>query len=132
METFVQFSISEKGENSGKDFSGIFKIKTLLTRSDMFLSDQRRRDILGPNAESALDALKAEAFMLGQLFVRVVESPRFWKDSNYGLELEDINVISVLFSKCMDIETERKSNLSKSADAAKQSLIKKDQSEETS
>lgn len=130
MDKFVQFSISEKGENTGRDYSGVFKVKTLLTRSDMFLSDQRRRDILGPNGETALDALKAEAFMLGQLFVRIVEAPKFWPESNFGLELEDVNVISALFSKCMEIENERKTGLSKKADEAKQSLIKKDETKE--
>lgn len=130
MEKFTQFSISEKGENTGRDYSGVFKVKTILTRSDVFVSDQRRRDILGPSGETALDALKAEAFMLGQLYVRIVEAPKFWAESNFGLELEDVNVISTLFSKCIEIENERKMGLSKKADEAKQSLIKKDETKE--
>jgi hypothetical protein len=130
MEKFTQFSISEKGENTGRDYSGVFKIKTVLTRSDVFLSDQRRRDVLGPNGETALDALKAEAFMLGQLYVRIVDAPKFWAESNFGLELEDVNVITALFNKCLEAENERKEKLNKKADDAKQSLIKQDESKE--
>lgn len=130
MEATTQFTISEIGEYSGKNYSGTFKVKTLLTRSDMFVSDQRRRDILGANGEQALDVLKAEAFMLGQLYVRVLDAPKFWKDSNFGLDLEDVNVISSIYKKCMEAETERLASISKEAEVAKQSLIKKDQEKE--
>lgn len=130
MDATTQFSISETGEYSGKNYSGTFKVKTLLTRSDMFVSDQRRRDILGPNGEQALDVLKAEAFMLGQLYVRVLDAPKFWKDSNFGLDLEDVNVITAVYTKCMEAESERLNSLKKEAEGAKQSLIKKDQEKE--
>ena len=102
METTAQFSINEVGTKTGRAFSGTFTVKTLLTRADQFAADQRRRDILGPGSAEALDALKLEAFMLGQLSVRILKAPQFWNESGNGLQLEDFNIIQTVFDKCVD------------------------------
>lgn len=97
METTVEFKINEVGDDTGNPYTGTFKVKTLLDRKDRFLADERRRAIIGSNAADALITLQEEAFILGQLSVRVVDGPRWWKDSNNGLLLEDGNVIVKLY-----------------------------------
>lgn len=125
METTVKVSINTLGDQTGRNYTGTFTFRTVLTRGERFVSDQRRREILGPNSEQAMSDLQLEAFMLGQLFVRVVESPEWWSKSNGGLNLEDGNVISELFNVAMSKEKEYKEELQKQAEAALKQMSKK-------
>jgi hypothetical protein len=118
METTAKFSVNIVGETTGKPFFGSFTVKTVLTRGDRFIADQRRRELLGPNSQDALPDLQLEAFMHGQLMVRVVESPEWWRQSDYGRNIEDANVIVELFNLVREKEDQAKEDLKKSAEEA--------------
>lgn len=118
METTAQFAISETGDESGRAYSGTFKVKTLLDRRDRFAADERRRSILGADGGNALVGLQEEAFILGQLYVRIIESPQWWKDSNSGLLLEDGNVIVRLYELSVAEENRRRESLRGQAEDA--------------
>lgn len=122
METTVEFKINEVGDDTGNPYTGTFKVKTLLDRKDRFLADERRRAIIGSNAADALITLQEEAFILGQLSVRVVDGPRWWKDSNNGLLLEDGNVIVKLYEIALQKELERKEKIREEAKEAVKKL----------
>lgn len=123
METTVEFKINEVGDDTGNPYTGTFKVKTLLDRKDRFLADERRRAIIGSNAADALITLQEEAFILGQLSVRVVDGPRWWKDSNNGLLLEDGNVIVKLYEIALQKELERKEKIREEAKEAVKSFL---------
>lgn len=121
------FSIHETGEITGKIYTGTFTVKVVLTPEDTFLADRRRREILGSNSHEALEALKLQAFMLGQLYVRIVKAPPFWEHSQYGLLLEDFNIINLLFQKCIDASNKYQEERKKQAEEALNSLKKKEE-----
>lgn len=121
------FTIHATGEVTGQVYTGTFVVKTVLTRADAFAADQRRREILGSNSNDALEALKLEAFMLGQLYVRIIKAPPFWENSQYGLLLEDFNIINLLFQKCMEAANKHQENMKKRAQEALESLRKKEE-----
>lgn len=119
METTVTFDINEIGEETGTPYTGLFTVKTILTRQDRFGADRERRRILGgDNPDQAMPGLQGEAFMLGQLSVRVVDAPKFWKDSLGGLLLEDGNVIGRVFEIAIAKENERREKLQKQSGEA--------------
>lgn len=124
------FAINEVGDNSGRTYSGSFTVKTLLTRQDQFDADIRRRSILGPNPVDALEGLKMEAFMLGQLSVRVLKGPKIWDDTNGFLECEDINVIQKVFDECVKVEQARVAKIKGDAKEAIKQLTKEDQAQQ--
>lgn len=124
METTAKFSVNIIGESTGKPFAGTFTAKTVLTRGDRFLADQRRRELLGPSAQEALPDLQLEAFMHGQLMVRIVESPEWWRQSDYGRNLEDANVIIELFNLVREKEDQAKDELKKTAEEALAKIAK--------
>lgn len=132
METTAQFSINETGTKSGRLFSGSFTVKTLLTRADQFAADQKRREILGPGGQEALEGLRLEAFMLGQLSVRIVKAPQFWEDTNQGLNLEDFNIIQILFDKCIELEGQRSAALQQEAKQALERMAGKERAKQES
>lgn len=122
METTKKFDLSSLGETTGKPFNGSFVIKTVLTRAERFEADRRRREILGTNGAEALPDLQLEAFMLGQLAVRVVEAPDWWKMSGSGQLLEDANIIAEIWKLTREKEDEAKAELKTKAEAALKTL----------
>lgn len=116
--------ISTVGSVTGKPYNGKFLIKTVLNRRENFLADERRRYILGGNPNSAPPALQGEAYMLGQLFVRIVEAPDWWKQSDSGLDIEDDNVIGELYKAAEAAASDREKVIQDEAKASLEQLAK--------
>jgi hypothetical protein len=127
METTATFNISEVDEY-GHHFNGAFTVKTVLTRADRFLADQVRREIIGPSPEghAVPAALQGEAFMLGQLRVRVVKAPEWWTNSRNGLDMEDGRVIGEIFNLALQKEDEYRQSIKKDAEKALEQLKKQE------
>jgi len=124
MNEIETISLSVVGEDSQQVYNIDFKVRTLLSREDKFIADQKRREILGPNPGDALAMLQLEAFMIGQLWVRVVDPPEWWKAQGFGRSLKDGNVIAAIYNAATDKENERKIALKQKADDAMAALSK--------
>ena len=124
-ETTVTFEINEIGSETGNPFNGTFKVKTLLSRREEFIADERRRSIVGTLANGVAPSLGGEAFMQGQLFVRIVEAPKWWEDSDSGLDLKDLNVIVAVFNAAMKAEKDRKDKVKDDSQKALKKMTKK-------
>ena len=118
METTTIVQVNVIGTETGNPYTGKFKVKTLLTRRDAFAADERRRVLIGANPSAVSPSTSAEAFMISQLSVRVLDAPKWWGDSDSGLDLEDDNVISEIFTLVMKAEDERKDSLKKESKKA--------------
>ena len=124
MENTKVIELSTSGTLTGKPYVGSFKAKGVLTRRDQFLADATRRRIIGPNPGDALPALQGEAYMLGQLSVRLVEVPDWWTACANGELLEDGNVIAELYELALGAETSIKEEINKAAQTALAKLSK--------
>lgn len=129
MESPETIEINEIGSLSGTPYMGTFKIKTMLSRADRFAADEQRRKILGFDANAAMPGLQGEAMMLGQLYVRVLDGPDWWKNTRFGLDLPDDNIIGTLFAKAMEKESERIENIKKKAEEALKTMVAADEKE---
>lgn len=119
MEAIDTINLSVIGNTTGSSYEGSFKVKTLLTRRDQFTADLKRREIIGgTNPGEAMPALQGEAFVIGQLFVRIVDGPAWWVQSSSGLELKDSNVTDELFKIVLDAETKAKEQIRQKAKEA--------------
>lgn len=125
METTATFIVNEIGQNTGMPYEGKFVIKTILSRRDNFIADERRRMIIGMNPAGAMPSLQGEALMLSLLSVRIMESPKWWTDSDNGLDLKDENIIGVLYQLCEEKAKEYQADLAKNAKASLEKLSKK-------
>jgi hypothetical protein len=125
MDETATISLDVKGLVTGKRYEGNFTVKTKLTRRDAFSADQIRRQIIGPNQNEAIPDLILESFYLAQIKVRVIEAPKWWKDSVDGLELEDPNVAEELYKLAKAEEDGRRDAVLKEAEAAAEKLAKK-------
>ena len=115
MESDDTIEINEVGLYSGTPYHGVFKVKTMLSRQDRFAADEQRRRILGIDANNAMPGLQGEAMMLGQLYVRILDGPDWWKNTRFGLDLQDDNIIGTLFAGCIKKENERIASIKKKA-----------------
>jgi len=125
-DTTETFDINIVGEESGNPYNGTFKVRTLLTRRQLALADEVRRDILGPRPGDALAQVASDAFVAGQLAVRVLDAPDWYKNGGIGgIDLPDINVLERVFAKAIESENKRKEKLNTQADKAVETLRKK-------
>jgi hypothetical protein len=120
------FDINIIGDESGNPYTGSFKVRTLLTRRQRAAADEIRRDFIGTNPEGASKQVAIDGFVVGQLAVRVLDAPDFFKNAGVGGQnLPDFNVLEAILEKAILAEEERKSKLIKQADDATEILKKK-------
>jgi len=118
------FTVSVKGETTGHQYLGPFTVKCILTKREEFLSDIRRRELLGPAPEDALPSIRNNAYALSQLYVRIADAPAWWRESDFGTGLHDTNVIAEIFEKSLEAAESWRKRLAAEADKA-EAVVKK-------
>ena len=96
------FNLEAKGSETGKSWKGNFSFKRLNYRQKLDASKyaaQLNGDLatLPPNIKFTNDVLALLKFGL-------IEYPKWWEESNFGLELYDDNIIAELFNKVDEFE----------------------------
>jgi hypothetical protein len=120
----LTFTVDVKGEVTERQYTGVFTTKARLTQRDYLLEDQIRRDIIGPNAQSASAMATGISIAVSYLKVRVLKAPKWWTDSDGGLDLEDDNILAAVYYKAVEAEKEDKKVLADQAEKARQELKK--------
>lgn len=109
------FMLSTKGESTGMKYEGAFKVKCLLTTTEkvdigLRLDSYNRGSKTIPQATAILNATLAE------MDVRIIDSPSFWKDSDFGRQLLDTNIIFEIFKLSNDGEEDFRQRLKAKAE----------------
>ena len=121
----ASFSINIEGESTGERYVGSFKCKVRLSMRDNIVKDNIRRQLLSNNPTEA-DGLAADlATAAGELAVRILDAPPWWKASDNGLDLEDTSVLVEVFNQARRLEREAREKLEKKAEEAQPELKKK-------
>lgn len=116
------FTVSVVGETSGETFRGEFRAVKFLTHRQQLLLDQKRREILGVNPESASTRAANQAEIFAQLFVRLSDAPKWWLESGNGMDLVDDNVMVEVFNGAMQVEKAAIEEMKKRAEEAQSRL----------
>jgi hypothetical protein len=90
----VSFDVDIKGDVTGTQYPGVFKVKTKLSIKEKLKEDEIRRSILGVDSQNASPDAKAIAAAIAYLSIRVVDAPKWWLECGSGADLEDINVLA--------------------------------------
>ena len=112
------FTIDLIGDTTKDRKTGKFKVKKRLSHRDTIALDNYRRNLLGPNPDSASPRAASIAFVSADLSVRILDAPTWWKESDGGLELEDDNVLKEIHDKSLMIEKDAYDALHKQAEEA--------------
>lgn len=127
METSKPVEINVVGEETGRVYKGAFTFRGTQTRRQRLYADQVRRRALGPSPEGTdpLPNVNTDAYIIGQCASRVIDSPKWWQESDSGMDLDDSNVILAIYEAALKVEDEVKAELSKESDKAVKKLKEK-------
>ena len=114
----VSFDVKCKGDETEKDYEGLFKVKTKLSIKERLKEDEVRRSLLGVDSQNAGNEAVLIASAVAYLAVRLVETPDWWKASEGGLKLEDSNVLATVNNTAMAEIAKEYQKLSKKAEEA--------------
>jgi hypothetical protein len=131
METSKPVEINVVCEESGRTLKGTFTFRGTLTRRQRLYADQVRRRVLGPSPEGTdpLPNVNTEAYIIGQLAARVVDAPKWWQESDSGMDLEGWNVVLTVYDAALQVEDGVSGELKKDSEKAAKKL--KDRKVET-
>ena len=117
------FEFSEKGEKTKKAFEGSFTVKCLLSIQEI-VDVGLRIDSYNRGSITVAPGINLINRAFAELDVRIVKSPSWWKDSNNGRELRDINIVLQVFSKAVDAEDVYEKRIVEAAVEADKSVAK--------
>lgn len=121
------FSIRVQGDSSGQTWVGDFRAKVALTRREIITKDRIRREMLGPTGEPEEHA-RLLAVAYSELKVRITDAPKWFTESDCGLDLEDETPMASVYQEAMKIQNEALVQKMKEAED-KAAEMKKEQQE---
>lgn len=122
-------AVKVRGETTGEDFEGAFRVKTRLTHGEHLERDRVRRELLGAAGGQPEVRAREAADMLSQLHVRVTSGPGWWTTSADdatgvpGTGLYDDNVLVAVYNAVMAEDVKVKKAIQDRAEAARKELV---------
>lgn len=102
MDKLIDLSVD--GSITGRKITGSFKCR-IPNGKMRAKADIKRAQLNMGVPENMLDpAVARYHFKLGYLYAALVESPIWWKESDFGYDLHDTNVVDDLYDQCIDFE----------------------------
>jgi hypothetical protein len=116
------FSLDVVGSQSGEKYFGTFECYKRLTHARQLARDRIIRDLLGPNAKDASPRAQSQAEIVAQLQVSLAKAPDWLKNSRFGLDLIDDNVIGDISDNIDRIQMKAIEEVQKKGDEARAQL----------
>jgi len=120
----ANFELNCTGVASGERYVGKFKTKLRLSHRDMLRKDASRRELLTNATGNPEPGVAAIAELLSTIWVHLIEEPKWFTDSNRGLDLLDEEPIIEIFQHIMRLKNESSESSKKEAEQAKEQLSK--------
>lgn len=96
------FTISVKGNETKKIYDGTFTYERLTLGGRLKVNKMEAK--LREDLSSLDDDVRIYVEMISFLRYGLTSYPKFWEDSNYGLELFDVNVITTVWKETQNFE----------------------------
>lgn len=117
----AEFTVSIPVEGD-EPLRGKFKINVKLSYREILAMDQMRRQLLGPLSGEADGMAALIASAVAKIRTHAIETPGWWKESNQGMDFEDITVVLAILDEINKIEKSHLEDLQKAAEKATESL----------
>jgi hypothetical protein len=127
MQSTTQFKVDFVGEESGTRYQGFFTARVKASHLDTLRQDEIRRTTLGAGGDAASiqaqNLAHAYAFCVVRLLnTKDVPMPPWFKESNYGLESEDGNMLVEVNNACFAAIEKARGTTVNEAEAALKAL----------
>ena len=97
-----------------KKYEGLFTVHCILNMRQKHAIEVQKTRLLMDMANPT-DELKAQALLLSNLRIRIIDGPEWWKQSDGGLNIIDDDALFALFNKVLDAEDKWKEPVRKLA-----------------
>lgn len=111
------FEVDFVGGSTGLTYKGTFTVRCVLNIGQKHAVELEKSRLTGDH-RNPTNGLSNIAVTLAEIHGRVVEAPAFWKDSKGGSDILDEDLVYEIYSKCMDLEDQWKSELKKVGEEA--------------
>lgn len=98
------FELSETGEETKQAWNGRFVYKRPNIGKRLLVATTATR-LLGEADKLSIEITNL-AGILAKLQHCLIEYPEWWKNSNFGKDLYDLNIILSIFNKCQEFDEE--------------------------
>lgn len=105
----------------GKKYDGQFTVRCLLNMRQKHLLELEKTRLLG-NYSNPTDELAGIAIILSTLRARIVDAPEWWKQSDGGYNITDVDALSALHDKVLVAEVEWRKKLKEKAQKAQEAV----------
>jgi hypothetical protein len=116
------FSIHVVGDTTGKLWTGEFRAKPILSFRDRLQADRMKRDLLGGDGNGASTESIVSSTIIGELGVRLTETPEWWRESQGGLGLQDFNALEAVYEGAKKVEKDHIKAIEEAGKKAETSL----------
>jgi len=87
----------------GERYEGYFTIKCRLTCRERQALELEKTRLMG-GYDNPTDGLLSLAIILSNLDVKIIDAPEWWKQNGGGRDLDDEDIVGLIFQKVADIE----------------------------
>jgi hypothetical protein len=112
-------NIPQDGE---EPLRGKFRVKVKLSYREILNMDSIRRQLIGPGGGEADGMATLVSSGLAKIRTHVIDAPSWWKDSNEGLDFDDIKVVLTILDEINKVERDHLADLAKRAEKATEEL----------
>ena len=106
------FAFEHFGETTGKKYDGQFTVLCVLSVGQKYALSLEKTRLMG-NYPNPTDDLAGFAVILANLRSKIVTAPEWWNQSGGGSNIDDEDVLVVLYRKIVEAEIEWKEELKK-------------------
>jgi len=94
-------SIHLQGDKTNETFTGTFHVLERLSHRLELLKDRKYRELLGSDLQNASEDNKLRAEILAELTVAFTVVPDWFKDSGWGMDLVDNNILVKIYEEIL-------------------------------
>lgn len=106
----------------GKKYDGQFTVRCILNMRQKHLLELEKTRLLG-NYSNPTDELAGISIILATLRARIVDAPEWWKQSDGGFNISDIDALSALYDQVLAAEVEWRTKLKEKAKKAQEATV---------
>jgi len=105
----------------GKKYDGQFAVHCVLSMRQKHALELEKTRLLG-NFASPTDELAGIAVILSNLRARIITGPSWWEQSDGGYNIADIDVLTALYNRVIQAETEWRNKLKEKTKKAQEAV----------
>jgi len=126
----VTFNFKEQGATTGEEYVGEFTVISMMNVAQRYELELEKSRLIA-DFNNPTDGLTGIAEILSTLRTRIVDGPKWWRDSAGGFNIMDENILVSLYNRVLKAEDSWRDKLAAKGREAKEANEKEQQKKTT-